>query len=235
LLWTATTGAALAWLLAQQPPPAETIAFGSFLTSSGADVEVEMAKARQQIWRKWQNEYLVGLASAPIYGAALAGGVLAIWNAVALKFRFPVQPGHWLLVVIAMLALLWAGSPLLARLPLSADGCDFVLALLMGLAVLAATAMIRVNHWRLPLALGAAGLGALCLAIATSFASKSFEPSDLFGFGMFLIAVVPLAALISIYIDALTSEPRDVLHWTGVATLYGIVGHFAAVVIAGSF
>jgi hypothetical protein len=225
----------LAWLLAQKPPPAEKIGFVSFLSQPGADVEAEMDKARLRIWRQWQNKYLVGLASAPIYGVALAGGVLAIWNAVALKFRFPTQPGHWLLVVIAALALLWAGSPLLARLPLSADGCDFVLAMLMAMAVLAATVMIRVNHWRFPLALGAAGLGILCLAFATSFAFWSHERWDLFVLGMLFIAAAPLAALISIYIDALTSESRDVLHWTGVATLYGIVGHFAAVVIAARF
>src|SRR6266481_4184363 len=98
LLWMATTGAALVCLQQYKPRPPETIGFASFLSQARTqeELKIEMDKRRQEIWRVWNAQYLIGLSFSPVYGAAAAGAVLAAWRIVTRRFGFPDQPGHWL-------------------------------------------------------------------------------------------------------------------------------------------
>src|SRR5688572_28112648 len=102
-LWTATTAVVLTHQQSLKPPAPDRIGFSSFLSQPGMDVEVEMAKQRQRIHGRWTSRWLVDLAFSPVYGAALAGVVLAFWRLITLRFGFPTQPGHWLLILICML------------------------------------------------------------------------------------------------------------------------------------
>jgi len=235
LLWTAATGLVLVYFQSHRPPPPDTIGFASFLTQPGADVKAEMAKARQRIWRNWQRGYLVGLAFAPIYGAALAGIGLAIGRTVTGRFGFPAQPGHWLLLEIGGMTGIVASSHLLGSLPISADGHEFVLASLM--LVVATAAALGVGHspWRLPMATAACGLAVICLAYVISFQSRSIEPPGLYGVGLLVIALVPFLALLAIALDLADRRRYDLFHWFGVAAFVGVLGHFLILIGVAQF
>ncbi|MCI0357230.1 MAG: hypothetical protein L0211_01935 [Planctomycetaceae bacterium] len=229
LLWTATTGVALAYLVAHKPPPAESIGFASFLTQPGQDVEVEMAKARQKFHRQLQKNYRIGLAAAPVYGAALAGTVLAIWRVLTLRFGFPKQPGHWLLIVIASLMLAHVAHPWLRSLLNWADGPDFAWSIFMALAATAVAIGVREPMWRCAIGLLAFGFGIMCVAYVISFYSNPFEPPGLFVVGILFVAAFPLGSLICTAVDLAERKPYDALHWIGIVSLAGVVMHFLAI------
>lgn len=230
LLWMAGTGLALVYFQSQRPPPPEKIGFASFITAPGADVEPEMAKARQQIWRGWQNRYLLGLAASPIYGAALAGIGLAIWRTVTGRFGFPARPGHWVLLETGLLWGLVALSHQLHLLPLTGDGRDLVLASVMFTVAAAAALLVGQSGWRVPMVTFACGLAILCLAYLISFGLGSIEPPAIFGVGHFVLGTVPFLALLVAILDLAEGRPYDIFHWIGVATFFGVVGHFLALV-----
>jgi len=225
LLWTATTGVALAYLLEQRPPPAKSIFFASFITQAGQDAEAEMAKAQQKIHRRWQTNYQIGLAASPVYGAALAGAVLATWRVVTWRFGFPVQPGHWLLLMISSLSLLLVIHPSMQRLLQSQDAPDFMMATVMAGIVAGVIIMIGEPRWRCALGLGATGFGLLSLAYIASLSSAPIEPPGLIVVGVLAVAAFPVAALICTAADIAERGRFDLFHWIGVATLFGTVTH----------
>lgn len=235
LLWTATTGMALAYFQSQRPPPPEKIGFASFLHQPGTDVEAEMAKARQRIWHGWQRGYLINLAASPIYGVALAGIGLAIGRMATGRLGFPSQPGHWLLLEIGAMAGLVASRPLLRWLPLSPDGHDFVLASLLLVVAIGTALVVCRSAWLLPMATAAGGFAVICLAYLVSFGSASSEPPGLYGVGLIVIGTVPFLALLVTILDLADRKRYDLFHWLGVATLFGIVGHFLALFGAAKF
>jgi len=224
LLWTAGTGIALTYLQAQKPPPPESIGFASILTGLNEDPKIKLAELQQGVWRLFHARYVVGLFFAPVYGAALAGGLLAIGRFATRQFGFPVQPGHWLLLVIASLFVLFIVHPLLRRLPISSHGADCVGAMYMTSVLVAVTVLVREPlYWRCPLGLAAVGSLLLVAGFSAGFISPSFELSPLFPLGIGAIIAVPFAALVCLALDIADRSRRyDYLHWTGVATLLGV-------------
>jgi hypothetical protein len=235
LLWMAGTGLALLYFQRQRPPPPESIGFASFITAPGSDVEVEMAKARQHLWRKWQNQFLVGLAASPIYGAAISGIGIAVWRTSTGRFGFPTQPGHWLLLEIGVMTVLVALRDQLQLLPLSDDGRDFVLGLLMFAVATAAAVLVGRSLWRLPMITVAGGILVVCIAYMISFRAASLEPPPLYGVGLFLIGAVPFLALVSAIVDVADRSRHDAFHWVGVAVCFGVVVHLLVRVGVGQF
>jgi hypothetical protein len=230
LLWTAATGLVLLYFQSRRLPPQDSIGFASFLTQRGTDVKAKMAADRQRIWRSWHRGCLVGLAFAPIYGAALAGLGLGIGRTVTGRFGFPAQPGHWLLLEIGGITAIVASRHLLRSLPLSADGEDFVVACLMLVVASAAALAVGYSPWRLPMAAAACGLAVICLAYGISLRSQSIESPGLYGVGLLVIALVPLLALLAVVLDLADRRRYDIFHWFGVAAFLGVLGHFLALI-----
>lgn len=227
LLWTAATGVVLAYLQTHKPPPPEEMHFASVLSWPGTTPEAELKKLQERYSRLFRTQHAVALAVSPVYGAALVGVALALWRLATRRFGFPVQPGHWLLMIIGSLALLVAAHPFVQQLPLSPDGADFVLATAMTGVVIVATVVAREPlHWRCPLALSAGGLGIIDVAYVIGFFSSSIEPPLIFPLGPFAIAGVPFVALYCTVLDVAEHRRYDVLHWVGVATLFGVTAHF---------
>src|SRR5262245_38429214 len=106
LLWMTTTGLVWTYLIAHRPLPPEAIETSTTTTQPGVEAEIEWNEGELRNWRQQETQLTVAMAFAPVYGAALAGAVLSAWRIATRRFGFPVQPGHWLLVAIAIKNLL---------------------------------------------------------------------------------------------------------------------------------
>jgi hypothetical protein len=222
LLWTTATGIALTYFQAQKPPP---LGFASIIVGPGTTLEIERAKLQQKFSRQLHFRYAVGLVFAPVYGAALAGGLLAIGRLATRRFGFPVQPGHWLLLVIANMFLWMVAHPLLRRLPGSPDVADFVGVIWMTSVLVAVTVIVREPlRWCCVFGLASAGFLLLTASVlAYILLPPSIELSPLFLLGIGAIVAVPFAALLCLALDIADCSRRyDYLHWAGVATLLGV-------------
>jgi hypothetical protein len=237
LLWTATTAVVLVHQQSGKPPPAESIGFASFL-SQGTAAESAAAKdhARQRIWRGWNNQWLVGLAASPIYGAALAGILLALWRQISFRFGFPTQPGHWLLVLIGMLYWTVALRFFLSSVLGNDNRIDLGTAAVMSVSsAFIAFALWRPLRWSLAVGLAAVGFAALGCAILAVIFSSAMEPLPPFAVAamlalMFLGSGI-LLALLSSVADLYEETRYDSLHWIGVFTLICVLGHFVLILI----
>jgi len=232
LLWTAGTGIALTYLQAQKPPPPEALGFASILTGRNEDPKIVLAKLQQEWSRQLQARYVVGLWFAPLYGAALAGGLLAIGQIATRRFGFPVQPGHWLLLAIAGVFLLLVAHPILRRLPISSDGAICVAVICMTALLIAVTVIVREPlYWRFLLGLASAGSLLLTASLLSStFLSPSIELLPPFLLGIGAIVAVPFAALVCLALDiADRSRHYDYLHWVGIAVLLGVASQYFAI------
>jgi hypothetical protein len=230
LLWITTTSAVLAYLHHHKPPPPERIGFASFIHSGDqASLKVAMEASRQRLWRAFQMRYVTLVAAAPVYGAALAGLALAAWRLVTRRFGFPVEAGHWLLLAIASLVMLLAAYPYLDVLRLGQNGPDFLVVAAMLLVLLMATIATReAPHWRCMFAIAAAGVGLLSVGFLVDVIWPSREPSAFIALAPLPLAIVPVAAVGCTFVDMLDGERHDILHWIGVATLFGFLAHLAA-------
>jgi hypothetical protein len=233
LLWMATTGAVLAHLQRHQPPPPERIGFASILYQPGEDVEAKKAKIRQQIWQVWQARHFVGLAGAPVYGAALAGLALASWRVVTRRFGFPVQPGHWLMIVIAALYVIlmnqssWRAS----RVGLTPG---WSLAVMM--AVFGGAAMrLGEANWRIAFAFASVGseIALLSLLFETFDAGYGWPVLLMIGLtvatGTFVVALI-IAFLCAVH-DITQPARFDTFHWVGIAAFFGVGLHMFSLIV----
>jgi len=205
LLWMTTSAMALACIQGSAP----------------WNQEVERPEA-PEITSALGLQRVLTLAAAPIYGITLAGAALAAWRVITLRHGFPTQPGHWLLLHIAVVPLVAAGDWLL-RLPRTSDHRAIAVAL-GALALVAASAGSFFNkpvRWHLPFIM--AGAGFIVLALQYWNLGEELD-----GFGvdyyfaggaklMVLIALLLIAGAVAI--DLYTKTSYDVLHWIGVVTL----------------
>src|SRR5262245_10511569 len=186
-----------------------------------------MDTERQKIWRRWQHQYLVGLAFAPVYGMALAGGALAWWRIAKRQSGFPVQPGHWLLILTAWfslgLSVMQVGKPRLFD-----NAPDFTATLVMTIVTTVASRRMREPvHWRASFFGLAAGFG---MAAASCLFEPHVPPGSLIGgVGWLIVCLYPVAVFLGVFIDLAEGKRYDILHWCGIATLFGLVGHFLAI------
>jgi hypothetical protein len=228
LLWMATTGVVLVSRRAEEPPPADEIGFGSFLHQARSEEErrIVFKQRQQEAWRQWNARYLVNLAFAPVGGIAVAGALLAAWRSVTRRFDFPVQSGHWLLVaIIGLMILAAARSHLQARL--SGDEPDLVVTLIATVMLIAIAFFNRERvRWCAAFGLLSTGFATISLSLFIQFLSLSIKPNDLFGLGLFAIALFPIAVLCCAALDLSERDRFDTFHWLGIATLFGCVGHF---------
>jgi hypothetical protein len=119
-------------------------------------------------------------------------------------------------------------------LPISQDGPEFVVTLIMAVVVGIATAACREPlRWRVVLGLAGVGLAIACLAFIVYFLSSSPEPLDLFVLAFLAMGSVPFAALLCALQDLAEREHYDFFHWVGVATLLGVAAHVVALIGAG--
>jgi hypothetical protein len=115
-------------------------------------------------------------------------------------------------------------------LPLRGDGRDFLLASLMLTVAAAAALLVGQSGWRVPMVTFACGLLVVCVGYLISFRSGSIEPPALFGVGLFVLGTIPFLALLVAILDLAEGRRYDIFHWIGVATFFGMVGHFLSLV-----
>jgi hypothetical protein len=235
-LWTATTAVVLTHQQSLKPASPGRIGFSSFLSTPGMDVEVEKANERRRIHGRWTSRWFVDLAFSPVYGAALAGVVLAVWRLITFRFGFPSQPGHWLLILICMLYWIVALRFFLEAFWGTNNQTD--LGVVLGMAASAAIVtfvMWKPLRWSLASGLTSLGFAAFSLAIVSVMKSSAFEPLPPFMIAatlalMFLSSGL-LLALLSAVVDLYEELPYDSLHWIGVITVLGVLGHFVLILI----
>jgi hypothetical protein len=176
---------------------------------------------------------VVLLCGAPAWGAAIAGVVLAVWRFIHNLRGFPEQAGHWLLVILGTLTM---GGGLVALLEDSDPNPDaFTAVVVLGLVVLLpleigfAAWNSQSKHWRfalLSVVIGWLGMMIGFAAVASSHSNPYSAAPSLVVLGMLgmcvAIGLPPIAFVGAILIDLIRRERRDVLHWTGVATLAAI-------------
>jgi len=164
---------------------------------------------------------LYALLMSPLQGAGVGAVALMAWRRFCGGRPFPAQPGHWLLVITGVMALLTWPAYLLNRAFSTSFG-TYVLLYRLPLAILffilAGYVMTRLRgepRWRrmvlfwavanaLPLAL-------LCVAF-NGYPSYRWAtyPELLIG------VIVPAGFLVTAWIDRASGVQRDALHWAGV-------------------
>jgi hypothetical protein len=219
LLWTAAT--ALVFSCCERPPAPSQIGIGGF-SQPGTNVEAARDRERQRFWQMLQNRYLINLAFAPIYGFALAGFMLASWRITNAKSGFPTQPGHWLLVVIGSATALVAAKLRLSLPPPASDYEDSMYLLIVALMSLLAGFKVGDSLWRVPLLIfgGSILLLSPLPALAPGPGGGTLVTMAMFGVGTAFILALVCAAT-----EVARCDRGDIFHWTGVATLIGVVGH----------
>ena len=162
------------------------------------------------------------LAAAPIYGIALAGAALAAWRLITLRHGFPTEPGHWLLLHIAVVPLVAAGDWLL-KLPRTNDHQAIAVALgaLAFVAVSAGSFFTKPMRWHLPFIMAGAGFIVLALQYWNLGEALDGYGVDYYFAGgaklMVLAALILIAGAVAV--DLYTRTSYDVFHWIGVVTL----------------
>jgi hypothetical protein len=170
------------------------------------------------------------LAAAPIYGIALAGAALAAWRLITLRRGFPTEPGHWLLLHIAVVPLVAAGDWLL-KLPRTSDHQAIAVALgaLALVAVSAGSFFNQPMRWHLPFIMAGAGFIVLALQYWNLGEELDGYGVDYYFAGgaklMVLVALLLIAAAVAI--DLYNRTAYDVLHWIGIVTLAIALSHGA--------
>jgi hypothetical protein len=143
------------------------------------------------------------------------------------KFGFPTQPGHWLLLVLAVIPTAEAMASLVnAPQQLIAIA---VVALLIA-ATTTGVAILRTRkppRWYRTFVLAFVGTSILLCQICLALAAGE---SNILGGLLYAIALLGLvsglfSALASSVLDLTALERFDFLHWTGIAVLFAMLAH----------
>ena len=93
LLWITTTAAVFGFLQRHSPESSPPVSSG----------DARLDQIREQVREVERWEFISMLTFAPAYGVTLAGVILAAWRVATRRFGFPTQPGHWLLLLLAII------------------------------------------------------------------------------------------------------------------------------------
>lgn len=216
LLWTATTSAVLAFLVA-------------------CDTEHNNRNVRRSYGaiRINRAHYELSLVVAPVYGAALAGAALAVWRLMMSKPGFPSQPGHWLLLTASSVPI----SVFIARGSRISGGGGFAFAfccwtgllVASAIATFAARATQQPPRWARAWWLASQGLIALAVVIGAAGLLVNGDTWFMWYIASLVFAIPALVSLIAVIVAAILDlfSPRrwDIFHWIGVGTLLGVIAH----------
>ena len=219
-LWITTTAVLLGCVLATNSVWSERQRLSSGMS------DVEGGYKDPPLVRSYRIAALVG---TPIYGAAMAGAVLGLWRMATRRFLFPTQPGHWLLILIAVFSL---QSLVPLGLLAQSESTGGVIAFVQRIgcaalsAALAATAAMQVPflRWRILFWLCAAGFGAQLLELLDLAAAPL---GSMLG-GMLAFALLSFAVPVSLVcsgIDLTMASHFDVFHWIGVVALFAAIAN----------
>ncbi len=220
LLWITMTGVMLAWLQSRRPPKVEDVRFGGSYLTAGTEQERKAHYEREQrrVWRQLYAQHWLGFIASPLNGIVISAAVWSCYECFIRRFRFPSQPGHWLLLAMfVVLAAMWMRAFLMARgdrwvgefVPLATACLPFA-----GIA-----AMNRAYAgWTLVFAL--LSIGCASLAIAWVLVDPQVY-GTLIGECMLLISAFPFWVLACSFNDIFQRRRFDIFHWLGVGTLGG--------------
>jgi hypothetical protein len=168
---------------------------------------------------------------APIWGAALAGFVLAAWRFVCGGLPFPSHPGHWLLLVIGSGVVALLPFPELVRFSRANDAVHQSLLAIapcaglvvsLGILIVATIKLRSSSPWQ-PLFLALAiSCGVMLIGFAWDAARFRLHEQNefvlaLLGFAWSMVFVFALA--VRSIIDLCEERRYDALHWIGTALL----------------
>ena len=175
------------------------------------------------------------LLMSPLQGAGVAAVGLMMWRRFRGGRQFPRQPGHWLLVISGLMALLnWPVYLITYQLFQSGRSTYLIFSRVLLMFVfyaLAAYAMTRLpseRRWRKMfliwvLANMAILLGLCCLGGAIAPATYStYRWNQVLE--MTIGVALPVAFLVTGILDIATGAKRDHLHWAGVACRVAMIG-----------
>jgi hypothetical protein len=180
---------------------------------------------------------VVTVAVAPVYGAAILAGAMALWAALLGQGTLRVrQPGHWLLLIVGVqflgvalyawgIRLLQASSDLpdkytIPGVVLIASGTALFWLLLL-LLFLTATQVQKPLRWKIAFRLLAATYCTSTLCCCFS----PFEPWPLPIVSAPLLLAFLASTLIAAVMDLGRGERRDLRHWLGVVAAWSMVVH----------
>jgi len=201
MLWTATTGVLFGIL---RPTFQHDFSIGG-AESGVRDFKIVLFKVALAVF-------------TPLWGAALAGFLLAVWRLVRPGPSFPAQPGHWLLIIVGGRVLVFIASLILARMRLVySDSPALKLIHFLNwvvpitLCALAATWICRHKFyaWLVPIVGVAIPLiGYFDLSVVMSAVAFS------------IISAITFTAFVgAIIADIVQGSRRDFFHWAGVVVM----------------
>jgi len=180
----------------------------------------------QQLALRENTEKALTIVVAPLYGTALASLPVAGQRLLERRGGFPAQPGHWLLVLLGLLYLLFA---LVSRFqedlihPPASVVAFLLVAALLTVSISAVVHVTSPAAWRVMFwaILGATAF--LTVACLVSYWNRG--SSWMFGAGGTLYITAGLTGLVAVLRDLYLRPKYDLFHWLGVSVL---IGTFAA-------
>lgn len=199
----------------------------AFYRQSIAQSQDEPSSPMNPVWLQTVSALLM----SPVQGAGVAAVGLMVWRMVGGGRPFPKHPGHWILVISGLTALiswpLWlvtrdlikGGNPglylFIYRLP--------VMVAFLGLCCYAVAKMPTEVLWRRMFLIWMLGN-----VVPTLFFCMMFV--DLSGYrwarlpDLFISTALALAFLVTGLLDRTSGVPRDHLHWAGVGCRMAYLG-----------
>src|SRR5262245_905741 len=174
---------------------------------------------------KWDLARAIVLAMTPVSGAALAGAAVAVCRAIQRSRSFPVQPGHWLLVVLGA----QYGNTLFGTNEIDvANGLTLKLLracamlLVPAIAAVFAAAYCTQRRWKVSFALFAIGYtaAAASIPILSLVSASSNSLTYVIAIPGLLFVLAYSSGLVSSIWDARSHEHRDLFHWIGCVVLF---------------
>jgi hypothetical protein len=161
----------------------------------------------------------MALCYAPLFGASAAATCLMAWRWIMGGPRFPSQPGHWLLVVSGLSAIVSLGlrGMFMALSPERWWPVDYLVvrlcANLLGLVMNVLAARSCTGSWRITFGFAVA-VNVISLLSSVLFAVAAFP--ELRILDTVTYTILTLCVVVSAAGDRGQYAPRDYLHWTGV-------------------
>jgi hypothetical protein len=198
---------------------------GRISASNEQEWDSQYAQEQQRLWRQMNAYHWLGLIASPLIGIVLSATLWSCYEVLIGRNRFPTQPGHWVLLAMAViLAFIWIREWLR---PLIDRRLNELIPTAIACLLIAGIAIKNLIYVRWTLAFASLSIGSAAMAGAALIMWTFNAPFvSLLIVGMLLVGCFPVFVLLCLLVDLSQQRRFDIFHWIGIGTLGGLVACF---------